>query len=256
LLERIAWRPSDDRLWLVGDLVNRGPSSLEVLRWAMEYDERLVSVLGNHDLHLLARAAGLAGPRPGDRLDEVLAAPDGGRLLDWLRGRPLVHRCDGAMVVHAGLWPGWSADEAVRLAGDLADRLGGDDWEAFLERLIRKPRQEWSIELDGEDRLAAAASIFTRLRMVRADGRPKLGFTGAPDEAPEGCRPWFLDSSAVEGGVKVYFGHWAMLGFHRGGNVTCLDSGCVYGGSLTAVRLEDDRIFHQPVRDPIPPLEE
>jgi len=256
LLERIGWRPSSDELWLVGDLVNRGPGSLEVLRWAMEHDERLVSVLGNHDLHLLARAAGLVGPRPGDRLNEVLAAPDRGRLLGWLRGRPFVHRRDRAMVVHAGLWPGWSADEAVRLAGDLADRLGGHDGEAFLGRLIRKPRPRWDPNLGGDNGLAAAASIFTRLRVVRADGRPKLGFTGAPDEAPEGFRPWFVNSAVVESGVTVVFGHWAMLGFYRGENATCLDSGCVYGGSLSAVRLDDDRVFHQPVVDPVPPLEE
>jgi len=256
LLRRISWRPGGDRLWLVGDLVNRGPGSLEVLRWAAENDPHLVSVLGNHDLHLVAMAAGLAGRKTGDRLDEVLSAPDADLLVAWLRRRPLLHRRGETVMVHAGLWPGWDAGEANRLARGLEDRLRAADGDAFLARVIRKPRTPWSPDLEADDRLAAAAAIFTRLRVVDADGRPRMGFTGGLDEMPAGCSPWFEGSVAVSSGCSVVFGHWAMLGLHRHGDVTCLDSGCVYGGSLTALRLDDGRIYQEPVADPIPPLEE
>jgi bis(5'-nucleosyl)-tetraphosphatase (symmetrical) len=256
LLERIDWRPSKDRLWLVGDLVNRGPGSLAVLRWAVEHDNDIVSVLGNHDLHLIARAEGLTHERTGDALDEVLEAPDRDRLVGWLRKRPLIHREEDVLMVHAGLWPPWVADEAVSLADEISRLLRGDGWREFLGRLVRKPRPKWHPDLEGADRLAAAAAIFTRLRVVRNDNSPKLGFTGPPDEAPEGCTPWFRVSMVVAQGLSVVFGHWAMLGFYRDERVTCLDSGCVYGGQLTALRLSDGRVCQQPVLDPIPPLED
>jgi bis(5'-nucleosyl)-tetraphosphatase (symmetrical) len=256
LLERIGWRPSSDELWLVGDLVNRGPGSLDVLRWAADHDDRLVSVLGNHDLHLIARAYGLVGPRSGDRLEEILSAPDRDRLVDWLRRRPLLHRRGDSVMVHAGLWPGWGIKRATHLARAIGDGLSGDDCRRFLGRLLVKPRPKWSEELEGADMLAAAAAIFTRLRVVREDGRPKLGFTGAPAEIPDGCTPWFSGAKVLRNGRRVVFGHWAMLGFYRHHRATCLDSGCVYGGTLSAIRLDDDREYHEPVADPIPPLED
>jgi bis(5'-nucleosyl)-tetraphosphatase (symmetrical) len=255
LLDRIAWEPDRDDLWLVGDLVNRGPASLEVLRWALRNDSRITAVLGNHDLHLLIRAAGLGSDRPGDTLDGILTAPDRDELLDWLRRRPFVHLGDAAVMVHAGLWPGWGFDELDSLATDVAERVGGPGSRSFLTRLATKPRPKWRADLSGEDRLAAATAIFTRLRVVRSDGRPKLGFTGSPDEAPDGYRPWFELSQVVGQGRPVIFGHWAMLGYYLGDGVRCLDSGCVYGGHLSALKLEDDVAVHEATADSIPPVE-
>ncbi|GAG40522.1 unnamed protein product, partial [marine sediment metagenome] len=177
LLARIEWNPTVDELWLVGDLVNRGPASLEVLRWAAN-QQRLVAVLGNHDLHLLARAEGLVDGRSEDMIDEVLDAPDRDHLLAWLRARPFIHVRDDVVMVHAGLWPGWDVEDAAGLALGASDRLAGPGGHEFLSRLNTKPRIKWRTDLEGDDRLAAAAAIFTRLRVVRSDGRPKLDFTG------------------------------------------------------------------------------
>ena len=241
LLERIRWDGTRDRLWLIGDLVNRGPGSLAVLRWAAR-EPRLDAILGNHDLHLLARAAKLVGARPGDRLEEVLASEDREDLLGWLWRRPLIQRLGGTVLVHAGLLPEWDAAAAQSLADSASRRL-----DALLPLLARKPRPKWSADVDGDERLAAAVAIFTRLRVVRADGRPKLSFTATPESAPEGCRPWFEGSRLVAEGNRAVFGHWALMGFRRGPGAVCIDSGCVYGGRLTALRLDDDTALHQPV---------
>jgi bis(5'-nucleosyl)-tetraphosphatase (symmetrical) len=247
LLERIGWRPGLEPLWLVGDLVNKGPSSLGVLRWARANDRHLTVVLGNHDVHLLARAAGRTEAKDGDTLHGVLEAPDREELLDWLRGRPFVHYDGRNVMVHAGLWPGWQLEEALELSTATGRLLVADD--SFLERLLSKPR--WGTTSSDEGQLAAAAAVFTRLRMVRSDGRPRFGFTGRPEDAPDGDRPWFAASKVVQGGLHVVFGHWAMLGLYRAAGVTCLDSGCVYGGSLSALHLEDGEIVQQPLVDPL-----
>lgn len=241
LLERIRWDGARDRLWLIGDLVNRGPGSLAVLRWAAG-EPRLDAILGNHDLHLLARAAQLVGARPEDRLDEVLAAEDCEKLLGWLRRRPFIHRLGGTVLVHAGLLPDWDAATAQSLAASASRRL-----DALLPLLARKPRPKWGAHVTGDERLAAAVTIFTRLRVVRADGRPKLSFTAAPESAPEGCRPWFEGSRLAGEGIRAVFGHWALMGFRREPGAVCIDSGCVYGGRLTALRLDDDTALHEPV---------
>ena len=251
LLGRIEWVPEQDELWLVGDLVNRGPSSLEVLRWACENSERLVSVLGNHDLHLLARAAGVAGAKEEDTLDEILIAPDRDELLGWLRRRPLVHRFGHFVMVHGGLMPEWNIEVACGLAEAVAVRLSGPENETFMEQLVGNRKMAWRLDLEGDERLAAAAAVFTRMRMVGPDGRARLAFNGSPDDAPEGWRPWFATSAALSQGYALLFGHWAQLGFHRAHDVTCLDSGCVYGGSLTALQLTDGRVAHMPVADSI-----
>ena len=180
--------------------------------------------------------------RAEDRLDRVLAADDREILLEWLRRRPFIHRVGSALLVHAGLLPEWSGDEALALAGAASRRL-----DAVLPLLGRKPRPKWSAQVTGDERLAAAASIFTRLRVVRADGRPKLSFTAAPESVPDGCRPWYVGSRLVAEGPRVIFGHWALMGFRRESGAVCIDSGCVYGGRLTALRLDDDTAVHEPV---------
>jgi bis(5'-nucleosyl)-tetraphosphatase (symmetrical) len=243
LLERLGWDPGRDLLWLIGDAVNKGPGSLEVLRWAVR-EPRVDSLLGNHDLHLLARAAGLAEPRPDDRLGDVLGADDRDELLGWLGRRPLLEQVEGSVLVHAGLMPEWDLDEAASLAVDTAARLA-----ALLPRLAHKPKPKWGRHRVGDERLAAAVGIFTRLRVVRADGRPKLGFIAAPEAAPTGVRPWFETSRVVRDGHAVIFGHWATMGFRRVGRVVCLDSGCVYGGSLTAICLDDQHVIQVPLAD-------
>jgi len=251
LLERIEWTPERDQLWLVGDLVNRGPSSLEVLRWAHEHSERLVAVLGNHDLHLLARAAGVAEAKEEDTLDEILAAPDRDELLGWLRARPLVHRFGPFVMVHAGLMPEWNIELTCSLADGVAARLSGPEYETFMAMLFSHRKTTSLQELDGDEWLAAAAAVFTRLRIIGPDGCARLGFNGSPDDAPEGWRPWFEASSVLHQGYALLFGHWARLGFYRAHDVVCLDSGCVYGGSLTALRLTDGHVIHEPVADPV-----
>ncbi len=251
LLGRIEWAPEQDKLWLVGDLVNRGPRSLEVLRWAHENSKRLVAVLGNHDLHLLARAAGVAEAKKEDTLDEILAAPDCDELLGWLRKRRLVHRFGPHVMVHGGLMPEWDIELACGLADAAAARLSGPENEIFMGRLVGNRKTAWCPDLEGDERLAAAVAVFTRMRMVGPDGRAHLAFTGSPDDAPEDWRPWFATSAVLRQGYALMFGHWAQLGFHRTHDVTCLDSGCVYGGSLTALRLTDGRVVHEPVADAV-----
>jgi len=230
LLGLIGYRRGRDTLWLAGDLVNRGPRSLDVLRWAS--DEGVVTVLGNHDLHLLARAAGVAERKKRDTLEDVLAAPDREPLLDWLRGRPLVHRAGGWFMVHAGLLPAWSLDDAERLAREAEAVLRGPEGKRLLG------------ERDRRERVKLAVTAMTRLRVCAPDGRMEIDFGGAPGDAPKGTRPWFeLRRPDRE---TILFGHWSALGFKRGPGYVALDSGVVWGRALTAVRLDDGAVFHQP----------
>jgi len=239
LLERIGFDPVEDRLWLVGDLVNRGPRSLDVLRWARALGDRVVCVLGNHDLHLLARAAGVAGAKKRDTLDAVLAAPDRDELIDWLRRRPLVHVEDGYLLVHAGLHPRWTAGEARALAGEIEARLASDRWREVVAELA--PRSSapaaWAPALTGGARVRAVLAYLVRVRTCRPDGSIEPEFDGHPAEAPKGVIPWFaLPNRAWTTHVAV-FGHWAALGLDIAADHLALDSGCVWGESLTAIRL-------------------
>jgi bis(5'-nucleosyl)-tetraphosphatase (symmetrical) len=249
LLERIAWDRERDELWLVGDLVNRGPSSLEVLRWATANRERLTVVLGNHDLHLLGRVAGIAKRKKEDTLDALLAAPDLDDLVAWLRTRPFVHHFGPWLLVHAGLMPDWSIELTCRLADAASERLAGDGWVEFLARVWASRRGSWHSGLEGDDLLASAVAVFTRMRMVAPGGSARLAFTGAPGEAPAGWRPWFERSAVKRQGYALLFGHWAMLGLHRDHDLACVDTGCVYGGSLTALRLRDGKVVQQAMAD-------
>jgi bis(5'-nucleosyl)-tetraphosphatase (symmetrical) len=249
LLERIEWDPERDSLWLVGDLVNRGPSSLEVLRWAYEHRGRLTVVLGNHDLHLLARAVGAARKRKEDTLDEILEATDREGLLTWLRSRPFVHRFGPYVMVHAGLAPEWGIELATGLAQAVASRLADPDSEEVIRMLYANRKAVWNVDLRGDSQLAAATAIFTRMRMVDADGRTQLDYTGPPGAAPEGWKAWYISSAVRSQGYRLLFGHWAQLGFFRAHDAVCLDSGCVYGGRLTALCLNDDRVVQEEAVD-------
>jgi bis(5'-nucleosyl)-tetraphosphatase (symmetrical) len=245
LLRRFAYDPRRDRLWFVGDLVNRGPRSLAVLRWAVEQGDRIVVVLGNHDLHLLARAAGFAEARKRDTLEEVLAAPDRDDLLLWLRHRPLVHREGKALLVHAGLFPSWSRSDAERLAREVEERLRGDKGLKLLATFGQKTAECWRDDLAGYDRARAALSAFARMRTLDGEGCMCPDFSGPPGEAPKGCRPWFTVPDRKSAASTVIFGHWAALGLHVEDGIAALDTGCAWGRELTALRLDDGKVFQE-----------
>ncbi len=249
LLHRCGFDPEVDRLWLVGDLVNRGPRSLEVLRWARHLDDRIVAVLGNHDLHLLGRVLGLRHPRKSDTLDTILEAPDCQDLIAWLRRRPLLHRHGSFVMVHAGLLPEWTVEEAESLARQAEAALQGEGLHEALASLKEPAPLRWSPELEDSQRLRVALRAFTRLRMLSRGGLDCEDFSGPPDEAPSGCVAWFDVPNRRCQGVTVVSGHWAALGLRIQPGLMALDSACVWGGELSAVRLEDGEVFQEPLAD-------
>ncbi len=242
LLERIAWNPAVDRLWFVGDLVNKGRCSLEVLRWAVSAGPRVGCVLGNLDLHLLVRAEGLAPERPQDTIEAVLKAPDRDELVCWLRSQPLLRRHEDTVVVHAGFMPSWTiADAEVLAASCSAAVAGGHFRDLWAGRKVH-----WRSGLTGSAEIAAAAGVLTRVRMIARDGSPLLLYAGGLHGAPGGSTPWFVDSAILDEGIRVVFGHWACLGFVPGEGYLCLDSGCVYGGRLTAFDVLSGSVVQEP----------
>ncbi len=237
-----------DHLWLVGDLVNRGPRSLEVLRWARDLEERLGErmrvVLGNHDLHLLAMHDGHARKRRKDTLDAVLAAPDRAELATWLARRPLIHRDGETLLVHAGLLPHWTPGDAERIARRLEAMLRDPEH--------RRPLIDRDLELADDSPWVeprAQLSAFAGLRTCTAAGKP-CKFKGRPEDAPEGCLPWFQVPDRRSSKTTIVFGHWAAMGLRLEANAIALDSGCVWGHRLTAIRLEDRTLFQQPTVEP------
>jgi len=249
LLRQVGYDPGRDRLWFVGDLINRGPHSLAMLRWAAAQGDRIVVVLGNHDLHLLARAAGVSAPKKRDTLREILEAPDRDDLLAWLRSRPLVHREGEVLLVHAGLFPEWTASEAEGLAREVEARLRGEKAPKLLATLDQKTAEKWKDGLSGSERARAALAGFVRLRTLEADGRMCSEFSGPPSLAPKGCRPWFAIPERRSAGATVIFGHWAALGLKVGDGIAAIDTGCAWGRELTALRLDDWRIFQEPAAE-------
>jgi len=234
--------PAEDRLWLVGDLVNRGPKNLEVLRWARRLSslmgERMAVVLGNHDLHLLALAAGINPPKQLDTFEDIMTAPDRDQLLGWLSSRALLHREEDIVMVHAGLLPGWTLEVAERRARELETALQTSERDLIL---ADRPPEPLESRLEELRRTRLALSL---LRTCTAEGE-MCDFTGSPEQAPEGCRPWFELWPPLEHGVTLVCGHWAALGLHLGPGLIVLDSGCVWGDTLTAIRLEDMKIVQQ-----------
>lgn len=239
LLDQADFRPGLDRLLLLGDLVNRGPDNLGVLRRAMALQAE--AVLGNHDLHLLARAHGLAGAKPGDTLEDVLEAPDLEPLVSWLVERPLVLEVGSDLLVHAGFRPDWDRPQALARARRVERRLRTEP-KAMLDRRPAAP-PPLGPEL-AQDR--ADLGVFTRIRAVGPDGCLDSSYSGPLDQMPDGLRPWFRASAADLGPGRVLFGHWSALGLHREGPFVALDSGCVWGRELTAFRLEDEAVFRVP----------
>ena len=243
LLEALDFDPRRDRLWLAGDLVNRGPGSLDCLREVEALGDAALTVLGNHDLHLLAVARGGARLNRKDTLDAILAAPDRERLLDWLQARPLTVRETLAgrdtLMTHAGLLPSWSLARAEALAGEVEAVLGGERGGAFLERMYGNAPALWRDDLDGIDRLRAIVNVFTRMRFIDAEGRLDFAAKEGLDSAPAGYAPWFRFPRDDD--ARLIFGHWAALQGETPGSrvdAQALDTGCVWGGSLTALDLE------------------
>ncbi len=241
LLERVDFSPARDQLWLVGDLVNRGPRSLDVLRLVESLGAAATVVLGNHDLHLIALARGGDTVRPADAgLLPILAAHDRERLLDWLQSRPVLHHDEalGVSMVHAGLAPQWDIPTARGCATELETALRGERSGRFLATMYGNQPDTWSDALEGDDRLRYIVNVLTRLRVCDAAGRLLLKFKGPMDEIPDGAVPWFRAPGRRWAGDRVVCGHWSALGYVDEGGVLCLDTGCVWGGTLTAQRLD------------------
>lgn len=238
--------PVPDRFIFVGDLVNRGPQSLATLRHVKQLvDEgRAVALLGNHDLHLLAVAAGIRPLHRSDTLREVLDAPDRETLLAWLRARPLAHREEGFLFVHAGVLPSWTVERTLELAREVEQRLAADDHVGFLREMYGNEPACWSDDLRGHDRLRCVVNALTRVRLVAADGTMLLKFKDRAAGAPPGYMPWFDHPRRATRDTPVVFGHWSTEGLVNRSNVIGLDTGCVWGGRLSAMRLADRVLFH------------
>jgi bis(5'-nucleosyl)-tetraphosphatase (symmetrical) len=250
LLHQVQFSPAKDRLWLVGDLVNRGSGSLEVLRWLADcqrqYPASITAVLGNHDLHALAVAESFIQPGRGDTLQALLEADDGDDLLYWLRHQRLAYAEDGYLMVHAGLLPQWDAAMAIHLAHEVEQALQGPGYRDFLARMYGNQPDRWNDDVSGMDRLRVITNAMTRLRVCSIDGVMELKFKGKPADIPEGYVPWFDIPSRKSADSTVIFGHWSALGLYLGSNFYALDTGCLWGGSLTALRLDDKQIFQVP----------
>ncbi|TAK90646.1 MAG: symmetrical bis(5'-nucleosyl)-tetraphosphatase [Burkholderiaceae bacterium] len=243
LLHKIAFDASRDRLWLVGDLVNRGHESLAVLRQLKALGDAVTAVLGNHDLHLLAVAEGLAKRGKHDTLDAILAAPDCAELLFWLRQQKLAHFDRGVLLVHAGVLPQWDVATTLRLAGEVEHMLRGPDYRDFLGQMYGNQPDHWRDDLSGVPRLRMITNALTRLRFCTADGVMEFDTKYGAEDAPPGYLPWFDVPGRATRAVRVAFGHWSTLGLRVEEKLLALDTGCVWGGQLTAVRLEDDAVF-------------
>jgi bis(5'-nucleosyl)-tetraphosphatase (symmetrical) len=251
LLEQIHFDPAQDRLWFVGDLVNRGPESLQVLRLVKSFGKSAITVLGNHDLHLLAVAEGVAELHRSDTLDELLNAPDRDELLVWLRQQRLLHAEDGYVLVHAGLLPQWSVKQASNLAREVENALRGDDYATFLKRMYGNTPNSWDNDLGGYKRLRVITNAFTRMRICTAQGEMEFKFKGEVDDTPAGYKPWFDVPKRKSKDATVIFGHWSALGLKVTPNVIALDTGCLWGGPMTAIRLEDRQVFQVECNSPV-----
>jgi bis(5'-nucleosyl)-tetraphosphatase (symmetrical) len=241
LLERIGFAPGRDQLWFVGDLVNRGPASLEALRFVAGLGDDARVVLGNHDLHLLAITRGGAKLRGGDRsLQAILDAPDRERLLDWLQSRALLHHDEaiGWTMVHAALPPQWDIALARNAAAELESALRGAHSGRLLATMYGNQPDRWRDDLEGDDRLRFIVNALTRLRVCDPSGRMMLEFKGPLEEMPAGALPWFRAPGRRWAGARIVCGHWSARGYVDENGVLGLDTGCVWGGTLTAQRLD------------------
>jgi bis(5'-nucleosyl)-tetraphosphatase (symmetrical) len=253
LLDLIGFSPRSDRLWLVGDLVNRGPDSLAVLREVRALGDASVTVLGNHDFHLLTIAAGHRKPHHDDTIDSILAAKDRDELLAWLAARPLVVAEGELAMVHAGFLPSWTIATALMLSREVQAMLASDGAHEFLGVLYGDEPRQWRDDLAGFDRLRIAVNACTRLRFCTADDTMEMKEKRGRESAPKGFQPWFAHPNRRTAGATVVCGHWSTLDLMLTPNVLMLDSGCVWGGTLTGVRLPERKLYQIPSRSPVQP---
>ena len=247
LLERIGFDPLHDQLWLTGDLINRGPNSLATLQLLRSFGDCVIAVLGNHDLHFLAVASGVQRARSNDTLSTLLKSSDLGDIVDWIRSRPLMH-CDKSIktvLVHAGIYPGWSRKRAKSLASEVESALRGDDYVDFIQAMYGNRPSKWNPDMGPKERFRFIVNAFTRMRYCDRKGNLNLAQKGSPGSQPKRYRPWFELDNVKCKGWRIVFGHWASLGCRQMGRFISLDSGCVWGGRLTATRLDDQ--FYAPM---------
>ncbi|WP_198970674.1 symmetrical bis(5'-nucleosyl)-tetraphosphatase [Xylophilus sp. ASV27] len=241
LLDTLGFSPSRDTLYLLGDMVNRGPESAAVLRRLMAYGDAARCVLGNHDLHLLAVAHGIRPAHRADTLDAILAAPDRAAMLDWLRQQPmarrLAHGTQDLLLVHAGVLPDWAAEDVMALAAEVESALRGPGLPDFLRSMYGNTPAAWDARLAGSERLRVVVNALTRLRFCTPEGRMDFAVKEGAAQAPAGLLPWFDLPQRRTRGMTVVFGHWSTLGWLERPDLLSLDTGCVWGGCLSAVRL-------------------
>ena len=239
LLDELKFDSEADRLLFVGDLVNRGPDSLAVLRLVKSLGDAAISVLGNHDLHLLALAEGFGRVHKGDTLDAILAAPDRDELLHWLRQQKLAWREGDFLMVHAGVLPDWSVDDTMQRAAEAEAALQGAHYRDFFAQMYGNAPVAWAANLQGIERLRVIVNAFTRLRYCSAEGEMEFHHKGAPGTQPAGWLPWFDVPGRKSADATLIIGHWSTLGLVNRSDLIALDTGCLWGGKMTAVRLED-----------------
>ena len=242
LLEHIDQQSPNARLIFVGDLVNRGPASLRTLRMVRTLGERARTVLGNHDLHLLAIACGARARGRMDTMQEILNAPDCDDLLTWLRQQPLALLEQDHLIVHAGVLPQWTAAQVMALSDEVTAQLRGPHWQDFLRTMYGNTPLGWNDALQGEERMRCIVNGLTRLRFCTADGDMEFDTKEGPGNPPAGYLPWFDVPARKTSDVTVVFGHWSTLGLIQRPRLLGIDSGCVWGGKLTAVCLKDRRL--------------
>lgn len=238
LLAKIAFSPSRDTLYLLGDLVNRGPASAAVLRRLVGYGDAARCLLGNHDLSLLAVAHGVRAAHRGDTLDGILEAPDRAALLDWLRHRSMAMDAHGILLVHGGVLPQWTRAQVLALAGEVEAVLRGPGLADFLAHMYGNDPAQWDEGLQGHARLRVIVNALTRLRFCTPQGVMNLKASGGLDAAPPGFVPWFDVPGRRTAGHTIAFGHWSTLGYLRRPDLIALDTGCVWGGCLSALKLD------------------
>jgi bis(5'-nucleosyl)-tetraphosphatase (symmetrical) len=253
LLAKIRFKPGQDQLVFVGDLVNRGPRSLEVLHLVRALGPSATAVLGNHDLHLLTVAEGFSRVRGDDTLEHVLSAPDRVDLLDWLRHLPLALQLQQHFVVHAGLLPGWTTQRALELAGEVSERLGGPQYRDFLAHLYGSRPDRWNDKLTEPDRSRVIVNAMTRMRFCSSDGAMEFVTKGDAGAAPPGFMPWFEVPNRAHAEVSIVCGHWSALGLELREHLLAIDTGCVWGGALSAIRLSDRHVVQVPAVSLKPP---
>ncbi|MBL0727559.1 symmetrical bis(5'-nucleosyl)-tetraphosphatase [Piscinibacter sp. HJYY11] len=240
LLAEVGFSPSRDHAYVLGDLINRGPASLQTLRRLQELGPSATCLLGNHDLHFLAVAHGVRQAGRGDTLADLLAAPDRPALVDWLRQQRMAVHEHGWLMVHAGVVPQWDLATTLQLAGEVEARLRASDLHDFLQVMYGNTPLRWDPALSGHDRLRFAINTLTRIRFVTADGSLDFATKEAANAAPPGHHPWFDAPGRQTTGVPIAFGHWSTLGLVNRPDLLALDTGCIWGGQLTAVRLHGD----------------